>query len=81
MAAVPPELRERLEREEDGAYADLRRWLTPAERIREDGTEDPWIEANCLVCGRSLAYWRPNTVMSTFPRYEEPRLICAAHMN
>jgi hypothetical protein len=82
MAALPDEIHRALEDDDPGAYVALRRWLTPAENIREDGTEDPWIEAPCLVCGaRALAFWRPNTIQSGDDRFEEPRLVCAVHMN
>lgn len=79
LAALEPELRRRLEEGQDGAYADLRHWLTPAEHIRADGTEDPWREARCLVCNRPLAQWRPNSILSGLDRYEDARLICAIH--
>jgi hypothetical protein len=81
LAALDPDMRRRLEDEEDGAYADLRRWLTPAETIRADGTEDPWHDADCLVCNRPLAKWRQHSLASGLARYAEPRLICAIHLN
>jgi hypothetical protein len=82
MEALPDEIRRALEDDEPGAYVALRRWLTPAENIREDGTEDPWIEAPCIVCGaRALAFWRPNTIQSGDDRFEEPRIYCAVHEN
>lgn len=58
-------------------YADIRRWLTPSVTITKEGTVDPWVDARCLVCYRPLAKWRPNALYTT----DEPRLICAVHMN
>lgn len=99
LAALPDEVRRGLEEDhatEHGgdpkrcarclhAYYELRKWLTPAENIRPDGTEDPWIVADCLVCGRTCAHWRPATIRETEARgqsrYEEPRLICMSHLN
>jgi hypothetical protein len=79
LASLEPDLQRALSEDAEGAYLALRRWLTPSERIREDGTEDPWVEARCLLCDRPLAFWRPNTIMSGGDRFDEPRLLCLFH--
>lgn len=44
------------------SYADVRRWLTPARKIRDDGTEDRWEKVFCSNCYTFVGDYQPNAL-------------------
>ena len=62
-----------VEASDQEAYADIRRWLTPSQTIRDDGTEDRWRRTHCIYGREFLGMFLPSSLG------DEPLAACYGH--